>query len=350
MDLSRIPMPYRARVRAIVQQTRMATIVRCSSDDLERAAQEAKRDALAPFLAIADEADAAMHRAADEARRNHLTAPDREQLAHDLGMAERAAVWARRLSERDAAADTDPPLPWTPKPGDRVRTLPQLHDRFRLEWTKRRRLGWTKRQPNAAGCVVYAITWLDAAAWLIRHDDGTNAPYDADELRPEPMGDTVLPEVVEGFLSGTTSTEASLVITNGQGAIAALDAVARYLETHVAALPAEVAQRVIALLAATLPAGPLAPSADVPATLRTIAGLVQTLPAERPELYLGEEPALHAAVGALPGAEAWTQPYPLKAPEEWLDAARATVEGLLVQATRHRPMTAEERAAHKGAP
>lgn len=38
------------------------------------------------------------------------------------------------------------------------------------------------RRPNAAGEVIREA----AAYWIIRHDDGTEAPYEESELRPEP--------------------------------------------------------------------------------------------------------------------------------------------------------------------
>lgn len=66
------------------------------------------------------------------------------------------------------------PEPWSPKPGDRVRT--------EIDEAKSPP-SFSRRRSDATGEVLHGAVLWDR--W-VRHDDGTEAPYDEDELRPEP--------------------------------------------------------------------------------------------------------------------------------------------------------------------
>lgn len=244
-NLDRIPIPFRDRVRALVTAARDATIARCSADDLELAVQEAERAALAPFMAIADEADAAARENFENSRILDLGDSDATERADEA----RAAVWARRMAERDAVAAT-------------VDAGPTLHI----------------RGPASLGMVVRAVV--------------------------------------------------------------------AFLQANVTVLPADLVLRAIQLLAATLPDGPLARVTDeqlAPATLRTVAALLRTVPTDYPKIQLGSE-ALHV-LRSMPGASTWTQPYPMReaVPTEMLDGVEVMIDGLLLSAARRRPATEEER-------
>ena len=69
---------------------------------------------------------------------------------------------------------------WTPKPGDCVRTAEKLTacDSYALE-------ARAKRRANASGKVIRAGDPGHGLYFDVRHDDGTKAPYDIDELRPD---------------------------------------------------------------------------------------------------------------------------------------------------------------------
>lgn len=91
-----------------------------------------------------------------------------------------------------------PAEPWRPKPGDRVRTgaLGAAFDT--------RIGGHDRRRANAAGNVTHPGPRLKpgsgrAAWWWVRHDDGTEAPYVVDELRPEPAGAQGLTAIVDAL-------------------------------------------------------------------------------------------------------------------------------------------------------
>jgi hypothetical protein len=77
--------------------------------------------------------------------------------------------------EDDPAQDE----PWSPKPGDRVRTAEKLNAHPQTIWSP-------SRKPNATGEIRQHVTGGDRPRLWVRHDDGTEAPYDEDELRPEP--------------------------------------------------------------------------------------------------------------------------------------------------------------------
>lgn len=66
-----------------------------------------------------------------------------------------------------------PPRSWRPKPGDRVRTVdPLTATDYRPDAGKHRRSA-------TSGALAYEH---DDGGWWVRHDDGTEAPYDTDEL------------------------------------------------------------------------------------------------------------------------------------------------------------------------
>lgn len=76
-----------------------------------------------------------------------------------------------------------PPLDWRPTVGARVVTVEKLTACDSYMPAARR-----ARRPGATGVVVGEyIDPLDGPDdWIVRHDDGTEAPYDVDELRPAP--------------------------------------------------------------------------------------------------------------------------------------------------------------------
>jgi 8-oxo-dGTP pyrophosphatase MutT (NUDIX family) len=79
-----------------------------------------------------------------------------------------------RTAEEEVRAE-----PWRPKPGDRVRTAAKLTSaRFHEDHP---------RKADCTGKVDRSLACGGAYAWMVRHDDGTEAPYDADELQPEPV-------------------------------------------------------------------------------------------------------------------------------------------------------------------
>ena len=278
-DLDRIPAPYRERVQRIVTAAEAAAAEMAWPEDVDHACRIARSNMLAPFLAIADEADAAMHRAADEARRNHPSAPDREQLAHDLGMAERSAVWARRTAEHGEHHDC---------PACTAQTA-AMRERDAAPADAMRAEADEQRDPMAATMMrMTASAWTSAAA----------APED----------DTVPPDLApEGFFFGTVSVNGEMVINDGQGAQAALDGLVRYLETHVSAMPVDLVQRAILALSMTLPAGPLAPTPEPVATLGVIVSLLRTLPIGRmPTVCLGGGAAGYELLAARDGARTYT--------------------------------------------
>jgi hypothetical protein len=68
---------------------------------------------------------------------------------------------------------------WHPKVGDRVRTVETL-----TACKSYREPHRSRRRANAPGL---ARSYTFPGYWDVVHDDGTEAPYDADELRPEPQ-------------------------------------------------------------------------------------------------------------------------------------------------------------------
>jgi len=66
------------------------------------------------------------------------------------------------------------PQSWRPKVGDHVRTVDPLTSTAHFSDTRR---------PGAAGQLIVRVYNHDRR-WWVRHDDGTEAPYDEDELRP----------------------------------------------------------------------------------------------------------------------------------------------------------------------
>ena len=77
----------------------------------------------------------------------------------------------------EMAVTTGEDAPWTPKPGDRVRTADELTA-----------VGYGPgycRLPGIAGALTEEHS---EGGWWVRHDDGPEAPYDTDELRPAPAG------------------------------------------------------------------------------------------------------------------------------------------------------------------
>lgn len=99
----------------------------------------------------------------DTAARSALSALRREDASpHESVMREPAV-----------AAAVERVTGWRPTPGARVVTAESLTDAFKPDGVRR---------PNAAGTVVEkGAQW----GWWVQHDDGTQAPYNADELRPE---------------------------------------------------------------------------------------------------------------------------------------------------------------------
>jgi hypothetical protein len=107
-DLGRIPEPYRARVEREMDEAAEAVHMRRTRSlqgPADAEADQAARAVLARYLEIADEADAAAHKAADEARdpaRNPHS--DREWLAAERAKTARAEVWRARMAEVEREA------------------------------------------------------------------------------------------------------------------------------------------------------------------------------------------------------------------------------------------------------
>lgn len=251
-DLDRIPAPYRERVQRVLDAATKGAIG-------VRAYHELRAAALAPFLVIADEADAVRARVSPEFA-TKSTPPLK------IGEAAEAAamkVWTRRMAEH--GEHLAPPA-----------------DAMRAEADE-------QRDPMAATMMrMTASAWTSAAA----------APED----------DTVPPDLApEGFFFGTVSVNGEMVINDGQGAQAALDGLVRYLETHVSAMPVDLVQRAILALSMTLPAGPLAPTPEPVATLGVIVSLLRTLPIGRmPTVCLGGGAAGYELLAARDGARTFT--------------------------------------------
>lgn len=302
-DLDRIPAPYRERVRALLTEAAGQAGCRAldDGDSYEFAALQAERAALAPFLAIADEADHAGQEAANSA---------------PFGKAEkhyddtRAAVWARRMAEHEQAAPADAMRAAADKQPD-----PMAAAMMRMTAS-----AWTSAAaapedntvaPDLAADAVRAVRSAQRA-----HLEATRAqaPRHAGPDCPDPCGVCAEQKAAdlaalapEGFLFGTVSANGEMVIHNGQGAQAALDALVRYLETHVSALPADLVQRAILALSMTLPAGPLAPTSEPVATLGVIVSLLRTLPIGRmPTVCLGGGAEGYKLLAARDGARTFT--------------------------------------------
>jgi hypothetical protein len=71
--------------------------------------------------------------------------------------------------------------PWSPKPGGRVRTVDPLTGCALYGKSEQAR-----RRPGVAGAIWLRGNPTLGDWWIVRHDDGTEAPYDESELRPEP--------------------------------------------------------------------------------------------------------------------------------------------------------------------
>lgn len=121
-----------------------------------------------------------------------------------------AAVAIRIFEEGDASSENAldmPPLgvvedrtpaqlyadgDWRPTPGARVVTAERLTAHIYGVWGQ-------DRKPGKAGTVRLMVDG-HGQRWMVRHDDGTDAPYDADELRPGPAADPKPKETVRARL------------------------------------------------------------------------------------------------------------------------------------------------------
>lgn len=109
----------------------------------------------------------------DAADRSALSALRREDTSpHESVTPGFDLVEPRLLREPAVAAAVERVTGWRPTPGARVVTAEKLTDAFGDDGVRR---------PNAPGAVfAKGAQW----GWWVQHDDGTQAPYNADELRP----------------------------------------------------------------------------------------------------------------------------------------------------------------------
>jgi hypothetical protein len=344
-DLGRIPEPYRARVEREMNEARDRAFKETpgvmASDDAEGFADNVAAAAIAPYLKIAADADAAARAASvavwGERHPTEAATVDIMSEAKKAASAARAEVWRARMADVDAGEEVSPDLAAAAKRAVESAQRAHLaglheaakrlagssdpvlaaHGRASLAGDLPPRITAEYRAPDTRTAPIMALSFdtgrrAEALVWAATYNAATEegcsptlAHRMADAAKGEMLRDsaptplTTRPGVFEGDAWRVPGISGPVVLTiaSEEGYRATVDALLRYL-------------------------------ADKPGeTVRTIAALVRLLPVGNRGRVFAHTRAFFEVIAALPGARLVHSP-PTEQHPRHVYGAEAAVDGV----------------------